>query len=67
MIIAAIAGLGTLAAWAFGVPFVVQGMVTATGAPVTIGGLVGLRNKYLSARRATLQKHPMAYLYELAA
>jgi hypothetical protein len=65
MITAAVAGLGTIAAFAFGAPMLVEGVVTLTGAPVTIGGLLSSRNKYLATRRSVLQKHPMAYLYEL--
>jgi NTP pyrophosphatase (non-canonical NTP hydrolase) len=37
------------------------------GAPVAIGGLVGVRNKYLKERQAVMKKHPMAYLYEAKA
>jgi hypothetical protein len=65
MITAAVAGLGTLASISFGVPLVVEGVLTAIGAPVTVGGLLGSRNKYLASRKSILQKHPMAYLYSL--
>jgi|ERR1019366_700463 hypothetical protein len=65
MITAAVAGLGTIASFAFGAPYLVAGLVTSVGAPVAIGGLLGSHNKFLSSRKAILQKHPMAYLYEL--
>jgi hypothetical protein len=67
MIAAVIAGIGTLAALAFAHPLAMQGVMTIAGAPVTIGGLLGLKNKYLSSRRSILQQHPMAYLYQLEA
>jgi hypothetical protein len=35
------------------------------GAPATVGGLLGSRNKYLSARHTVMKNHPMAYLYEI--
>ena len=65
MVTAAVARIGTIAAFAFGAPFVVEGVLTAVGAPVTVGGLLGTRNKYLATRRSILQKHPLAYLYAL--
>lgn len=64
MLTSAVALIGTIAA-AIGLPFLVPEVVTAAGLPVTIGGLLGVRNKYLAARRSVLQEHPMAYLYEL--
>jgi hypothetical protein len=39
-------------------------IITAAGAPVAIGGLLGVRNKYLKERQSVMKKHPMAYLYE---
>lgn len=65
IIAGAVAGLGSIAASIFGGPHVVAGITTALGAPVMIGGLLGSRNKFLSTRKAVMQKHPMAYLYEL--
>jgi hypothetical protein len=65
MIVAAMAGLGTIATAVFGAPMLVSGVVTAIGSPVTVGGLLASRNKFRSTRRSVLQKHPMAYLYEL--
>jgi hypothetical protein len=41
--------------------------VTFAGLPVAVGGVLGTMNKYGSARRAKMQKHPMAYVYELEA
>lgn len=65
VITAAVAGIGTIAASIFGLPMVVEGVVTAVGAPVTIGGILGSRSKYRFLRSSVLHKHPMAYLYEL--
>lgn len=64
IIITALAGLGTVASWAFGVPVQLPGALATADIPVTIWGLLGARNKYLAARRAIMEKHPMAYLYE---
>lgn len=48
-----------------GLPFEIPAAFTALGAPVTFGGLLTTRNKYSTSRKAIMQKHPMAYLYEL--
>lgn len=40
-------------------------LFTVGGAAVAIGGGFGAANKYAVARRSILQKHPVAYLYEL--
>ncbi len=55
---------GTVASWLFGVPLALEGVITAAGTPVAIGGLMGVHNKYLKEREAVMKKHPMAYLYE---
>jgi hypothetical protein len=66
IISAGVAAAGVIAALAIGaVPAAFASFVTITSAPVMIGGLFGTRNKYLSSRRAMLEKHPMAYLLEL--
>jgi hypothetical protein len=64
IIITALAGIGTVAGWAFGMPVQIPGALAAADIPVTIWGLLGARNKYLAARRTMMEKHPMAYLYE---
>ena len=61
MLAAAIAGAGTIAAFMFNAPIPLTEVATATGGTFSIGGLLGVRNKFLSARSAMLQKHPMAY------
>lgn len=66
MIAAYLTTIGALGAAAIAVPLVIPGIVTLAGAPVAIGGLVSLRNKYLASRQAIMHKHPMAYLYDLA-
>lgn len=43
-----------------------QGVFTATGMPVTLGGVASARNKYLKARADILRRHPMAFVYELS-
>jgi len=63
-LVTAITAIGTAASWLFGVPVNLEGVVTAAGAPVAIGGLLAAQNKYLKERSAILKKHPMAYLYE---
>jgi hypothetical protein len=65
MLVAAIAGVGTIATFMFNAPITLTEVVTVAGGVVSIGGLLGVRNKFLSSRRSMLQKHPMAYLYEL--
>lgn len=49
-----------------GVPLAIPAAASLGGGAVTVGGGVLVGNKYVSTRRATLQKHPMAYLYELS-
>jgi hypothetical protein len=47
-------------------PFAVPGVVLMTGMPVTVGaGALSSVNKYAMNRKSILDKHPMAYLYEL--
>lgn len=64
IIITALAGIGTVASWGFGVPIQLPGALATTDIPVTAWGLLSARNKYLGARRAIMERHPMAYLYE---
>lgn len=65
ILVTAIAAFGTVASWACGLPVDLPQVATWSGAPVAIGGLLAARNRYLGARHAIIQKHPMAYLYEL--
>jgi hypothetical protein len=55
---------GTVASWLYGAPLALEGVITAAGVPAAIGGLLGVRNKYLKERQSVMKKHPMAYLYE---
>jgi hypothetical protein len=48
-----------------GVPLAIPTVAAIGGGVVTVGGGVLVGNKYAASRRAILQKHPMAYLYEL--
>jgi hypothetical protein len=59
-----VTGVGTAASWLAGMQLPLEGVITLGGAPVAIGGLLAVRNKYLKEREAILKKHPMAYLYE---
>jgi hypothetical protein len=65
MLLTALASVGAIATWAFGAPIPIAGTVTAAGVPATLIGTAATANKYLASRRAIMQKHPMAYLYEL--
>jgi hypothetical protein len=49
-----------------GTPLAIPAAATIAGGVVTVGGSVLAGNKYVTSRRATMQKHPMAYLYELS-
>src|SRR5213594_3956669 len=65
-IVTVVAGLAKLAANLFpAVGPVLKGVVTAAGAPVTIGGAVSAGNRFFKARAEILRKHPLALLYEL--
>jgi hypothetical protein len=65
VIVAALAIVGSIANQMLSVPFVLPDVVTLSGAAVTIGGLLTVRNKFLDSRLSILQKHPMAYLFEM--
>lgn len=64
VIVSLIAGAGTVATIAFGAPLALAGVVTAAGAPATIGGVFASRGKFLKSRAELMRKHPLAYLYE---
>jgi hypothetical protein len=57
--------LGTAAAAAPFFNFPLPGVVSVSGGPVTVGGLLALKTKFAKSRREVLRNHPMAYLYEL--
>jgi hypothetical protein len=67
ILITALAVGGSVASWAFDFPIHFPGEMLLGGIPVTIWGLLRAGNKYFGARRAVLEKHPMAYLYEAQA
>jgi hypothetical protein len=48
-----------------GLPFEIPAAFTALGAPVTVGGLLSAKSKYSASRSSIMEKHPMAYLYQL--
>lgn len=52
------------AAALFGKPLPMRGVLNWDGVIVTVGGILGARNKFLKARADLLRRHPMAYLYE---
>ena len=60
-----VTAVGTAASWLACVQLPLEGVITLGGVPVTVGGLLGVRNKYLKERQAILKKHPMVYLYEV--
>lgn len=66
VMVTALAAAGTVAAAAFSLVVPVVGTLTLLGAPATVAGVAGVANKFYAARRGILQKHPMAYMYELA-
>lgn len=66
VLVTLVGGAALLAAITGGVPVELPSVVAPTGAIVTLGGLFGVGNKYATARKNILQKHPMAYLYEVA-
>ncbi|HTC03038.1 MAG TPA: hypothetical protein VK749_06525 [Xanthobacteraceae bacterium] len=64
LIATVVTGVGTAASWLAGLQLPLEGVITLGGAPVAIGGLLAMRNKYLKERQAVMKKHPMAYLYQ---
>ena len=65
VIVTALAGAGTIASAAFAVTVPILGALTVAGLPATVSGALGVSNKYYAARRGIMQKHSMAYMYEL--
>lgn len=65
VMVTAIATAAVATGWASGLPFEVPAALTLAGAPITIGGTISTRNKFATSRRSIMQKHPMAYLYEI--
>lgn len=65
ILIAVLAGFGAAVSWVAPQPAIFPEAITASGAPASIGGLIAAGNKFMSARRSLLKKHPMSYLYEL--
>ena len=49
-----------------GLPLEIPTAASLSGVPITVGGGLSVANKFATSRQATLQKHPMAYLYELS-
>lgn len=47
------------------VPAAFAGAATGVGSAVGLGGVLGAGNTFVKERRATLRRHPMAYVYEL--
>jgi hypothetical protein len=48
-----------------GLPLEIPTAASLSGVPITVGGGLSVANKFAASRQATMQKHPMAYLYEL--
>src|SRR5207244_13200842 len=64
MIASFVAGATAVASVAFGAPLPITGVVTAAGAPVTIGGVFASRRKFLKSGADLMRRHQLAYLYE---
>jgi hypothetical protein len=65
IVLTALAAVGSIASWALGIPIPIAGTITAAGVPATLVGTAATANKYVASRRAVMQKHPMAYFYEM--
>jgi hypothetical protein len=65
VVVTAVVAAGTYAAMTLGLHIDIPTALTVTGAPVTVGGIFGARLKFAESRKSTMQRHPMAYLYEL--
>ena len=64
--IAALAAVAAVVAAPHVLPFAIPGLVSLAGPPIAaIGGTVSVTNRYGATRHSILQRHPMAYLYEL--
>jgi hypothetical protein len=66
VVVSAVAAVTAAVAMMHGFHLDIPTAFTLTGAPVTVGGLLSTRSKYGASRRSIMQKHPMAYMYELA-
>jgi len=66
MLTATLAIVGTIAVSIFAAPLAVPEVLSWGGTAVSIGGLLGVGNKYQKSRREVLKKYRMAYLYEMA-
>ena len=62
-----LAGSAVAATALVGAHVAVPEALTMAGAPATIGGILGVASTFGAKRREVLRKHPMAYLYQVAA
>jgi hypothetical protein len=67
IVVSVLTGIAVYADLALGMHLAIPTALTFAGLPVAVGGVLGTMNRYGNARRATMQKHPMAYVYELEA
>ncbi len=65
LIVSGLAAAGTIWGAMHGLPLEIPSAFTALGAPVTLGGILSAHNKFATSRRTIMEKHPMAYLYQL--
>jgi hypothetical protein len=65
IVVSVLTGIAAYAAMAFGLHLGIPTALTMAGTPVAVGGVLGSLNKFRGARKATMQKHAMAYIYEL--
>ena len=63
VLVAVLAGMATIASEFMNVP--IRNVIAPTGGLVSIGGVFATGTRFARSRREVLQRHPMAYLYEL--
>jgi hypothetical protein len=63
IITTAVTGVGA-ASWLAGYQLPLKEVLTLGGTPISVGGLIRAGSDYLKERKALLQRHPMAYLYQ---
>jgi hypothetical protein len=65
VLVTILATAGSLALAMFAQQFHIPTVFTLASAPVTVGGLISAREKFVRSRSDILRKHPMAFIYEL--
>lgn len=65
IVVTTVAAATSLIAATKGLPLDIPGLLSSAGAAVSVGGIFASHSKYAATRAVTMQKHPMAYLYEV--